>query len=191
MISGAFDFFRQRSVDLALSGIAVVLGVVALATLDLLTAIFAFVFAALTLHVVKTDLEKFEISDYTVVAIFVVGVAFVIFVADDPAPELLHAISRSVVAGGVLVAIGAAYRLKRKVEGLGWGDIKLAAAGAVWLSWQQMPFALLLAASAGIVLVVVHALREGKRPTAQMALPFGTVLAPAIWLVWFAGTLEF
>lgn len=177
---------RASRLDLALLAIAVTLALVAFAMLDPANAIFAAAFAGLALHVVKTDLERFEISDFTVAALFLVGAAAVAFFAADPADAFLDALARVAVAVTVLAGVAIAYRAIRKVDGLGFGDIKLGAACAVWLSWPQMPAALLLGAIAGALLVTLHGLGRGERPTAQMALPFGAVLAPAAWLVWFA-----
>ena len=81
--------------------------------------------------------------------------------------DLLAALLRALAAGFFLWAVRAIYGLLRKLEGLGWGDVKLAAAGGVWLAWMQMPLALLLAAVAGILAAAEHGLRAREIPSGR------------------------
>src|SRR5208337_1998958 len=92
---------------------------------------------------------------------------------------------RSFTAAGFLYAARAVYRRIRGFDGLGLGDVKLAAAGAPWLSWPALPVALLLAVSAAMFLITIQALAGTRRLEADLAVPLGAFLAPAIWLVWF------
>ena len=87
-------------------------------------------------------------------------------------------------------AVKWSYARLRRLEGLGWGDVKLAAAGAIWLDWPQLPIALLIAAAAGILVVAGRAMLDGGRLKTSIAIPFGAFLAPSIWLVWFAGRAD-
>jgi len=66
--------------------------------------------------------------------------------------------------------------------GLGLGDVKLAAAGAPFLSWTALPLAVALAAAAGVLAVMTRALLRRQSPSRQSELPFGAFLAPAIWI---------
>ena len=72
----------------------------------------------------------------------------------------------------------------RKIEGLGGGDIKLAAMFGVVLGWKLTLFTLFLAALAGTLwggILIARGLGDGKP-----ALPFGVLLAPAamVALLW-------
>jgi prepilin signal peptidase PulO-like enzyme (type II secretory pathway) len=72
----------------------------------------------------------------------------------------------------------------RKIEGMGFGDVKLAAMIGVVLGWQLTLLTLFVAALAGSLWgAVLLVRREG---TGKTALPFGTLLAPAslIVLLW-------
>jgi leader peptidase (prepilin peptidase) / N-methyltransferase len=162
---------------------------VAIASLDRRDAAFAIAFGALALLVAKVDLDRFEIPDLANLAIFILGLAWIATRSSNVGGDLPDAFLRALAAGVFLWAVRAIYGLVRKIEGLGWGDVKLAAAGAVWLLWPQMPAALLLAAVAGIVAAAVQGWRAREIPSGQMAIPFGTVLAPSIWLVWFGGLI--
>ena len=90
-------------------------------------------------------------------------------------------------AGGFasLVLVGWGYRRWRGREGLGGGDPKLFGAIGLWLGWQALPFVLLGASASGLLAVAGLAL-TGRRVTATMRLPLGTLLAVAAFVVWVA-----
>ena len=79
--------------------------------------------------------------------------------------------------------VGALARGLRGVEGLGLGDVKLAAVAGVWLDWADLPAAVELAAVAALATVLYRRWR-GEDLGMQARLPFGAFLAPAIWLCW-------
>ena len=78
---------------------------------------------------------------------------------------------------GLLWLLAWAYWKFRKIEGMGGGDIKLAAMFGVVLGWQLSLLTLFLAAFAGSLWGGFLMLRRGA--DAKTALPFGTLLAPA------------
>ncbi|MEQ8344244.1 MAG: A24 family peptidase [Sneathiellaceae bacterium] len=82
----------------------------------------------------------------------------------------------------VLALIGLVYRLMRGQEGLGLGDAKLLAAGGAWLGWAALPVTVLLATTLALGLVLAQRL-AGQATTRDTALPFGPMLALAIWLM--------
>jgi leader peptidase (prepilin peptidase)/N-methyltransferase len=188
VITFAFKNLRKWHFDFSIVGTAVLaVAVVAFNILDVFDATFAIMFAVLALLIVKTDLEHFEIPDMANFGIFMLGTLWIARSSFYLGEEVLQGFARAFVAAIFLYAVKRVYRLVRKIEGLGWGDVKLAAAGAVWLSWQQMPAALLLAAIAGVLLAIGQFLRVRESPSMKSAIPFGAVLAPSTWLVWFAG----
>jgi leader peptidase (prepilin peptidase) / N-methyltransferase len=85
----------------------------------------------------------------------------------------------------VFLTVRAIYRGVRGREGIGLGDIKLAAVAGVWLDWHMMPIAVDIAAATALAAYVTRQLVLGRsiRPTGR--LPFGLFLAPAIWIGWF------
>jgi len=82
---------------------------------------------------------------------------------------------------GVLWLLAAAYLRIRGVEGMGGGDVKLAAMFGAALGWKLTVVTLFLAALAGSVWGIVLIARH--RGGGQTALPFGSLLAPAAMLV--------
>ena len=85
--------------------------------------------------------------------------------------------------GAALLALPAlAYRRFRGQDGLGWGDVKLAAASGAWLGWQAIPAMILASALLGIAAVLVR--RWWLKTSAREAIPFGPALAGATWVIW-------
>lgn len=89
------------------------------------------------------------------------------------------------VGSGLLWLLAWGYFRVRKIEGMGGGDIKLAAMFGAVLGWQLTLVALFLAALAGTVWgAILMARRTG---TGQTALPFGTLLCPAAMVTFLWG----
>ncbi len=98
-----------------------------------------------------------------------------------------HALLGVLAGSGTLGALAWTWLRVRKIEGMGGGDIKLAAMFGVVLGWQLTLLTLLLAAFAGTLWGgLLMARGEGHGKT---ALPFGTLLAPAamVSLLWGGG----
>lgn len=90
-----------------------------------------------------------------------------------------------VVGSGALWLVAWAYLRVRKIEGMGFGDVKLAAMFGVVLGWERTLLTLFLAAFAGSVWGgILIARRAGG---GQTALPFGTLLAPSAMVVFLWG----
>ena len=147
---------------------------------------FAALLAALAIFIAVIDLEHRIIPDAANALMFAAGL---ILVALEAFPgqllwDLADALLRSVVAGGMLLALRYYYGRRSGIEGLGLGDAKLAAAGAPFLAWPVLPVALLIAAFGGLLAVGAQALAKGKRPSRRDSLPFGAFLAPAIWVAY-------
>ncbi len=79
-----------------------------------------------------------------------------------------------------------AYTSLRGREGLGLGDVKLAAAVGAWLPLEMIPYCFGLASAAALISVAIRSRRESIE---GMKLPFGAFLCPALWLVFFVDLL--
>jgi leader peptidase (prepilin peptidase)/N-methyltransferase len=91
---------------------------------------------------------------------------------------------------GIMFATGwlfrAAYFRVRGMYGLGFGDVKLAAAGVLWTGLVYVPTVILIAVGSALAcLGVLHA--QGHRLNRRDAIAFGPHLALGIWLAWIAG----
>lgn len=107
----------------------------------------------------------------------------------DPGAAIGLAILRGATLALLFFCLRLAYRLIRKRNGLGLGDVKLAAVAGAWLGWAAMPVAVEIAA---LLALAAYASRQwllGRSLDTSVRLPFGLFFAPAIWLAWFLQTL--
>lgn len=96
-----------------------------------------------------------------------------------------HAMFGMLVGSGLLWLLAWGYFRIRKIEGMGGGDIKLAAMMGAVLGWQLVLVAFFLAAFAGSLWGGWLILR--RRGDGLTALPFGTLLTPAAMIAFLWG----
>jgi leader peptidase (prepilin peptidase)/N-methyltransferase len=106
----------------------------------------------------------------------------------DPWLAVASAAARAIGCAAVLALLRASYARMRHQEGLGFGDVKLAAAVGAWLPLDAIPLCFALAASAALVTALIAQLR-GHIVERATRLPFGAFLCPSLWLVFYAGAL--
>src|SRR5262249_47592611 len=110
-----------------------------------------------------------------------IGLAAAALIPGGPHRALLGVL----LGSGLLWLLAWGYFRVRKIEGMGGGDVKLAAMFGVVLGWELTLLTLFAAALAGSVWGgVLMARREG---TPRTAIPFGTLLAPASLVVFLWG----
>jgi leader peptidase (prepilin peptidase) / N-methyltransferase len=76
----------------------------------------------------------------------------------------------------------------RAREGLGFGDVKLAAAVGAWLPFDAIPMCFCLATGSALVAVLLARLR-GETISRSAKIPFGAFLCPALWLIFYVNVL--
>ena len=140
------------------------------------------------------DLREFRIPDKLSLPLIPLGLAASGHLL-QPAQAMLidpaHLVS-ALVGGGSLWAMRLLYWRLRRLEGLGLGDVKLAAAGGAWVGLDALPEMFLVACGLALTAAVAFWLVCGRMAiTATTALPFGAALAPAIWIVWFCNAVAF
>ena len=127
------------------------------------------------------DYEHYWLPNKLTYPLIAAGLAVTAWLAPS---LLLHHIIGAAAGLALLWAVAAAYGRLRGRVGLGGGDAKLFAAAGAWLGWYDLPLVLLGASLAGLAAALsVHG-RKASFLTRR--LPFGTFLAPAIWLVYLA-----
>jgi leader peptidase (prepilin peptidase) / N-methyltransferase len=139
----------------------------------------------LMLAIAAVDARRFIIPNELVLAALALGF---VHAAMEETDGILRALAAAALRGAVLgllfLSLRELYARWRGREGLGLGDVKLAAAAGVWLDWPAMPIAIEIAALGALALYVLgHALGR-RRIHAATRLPFGLFLAPAVWLAW-------
>ena len=110
------------------------------------------------------------------------------FVPDIGAEALLWPLIRAAATGLPLLLLMVLYRRWRGRDGLGLGDVKLAAVCGAWLDLATVVAVIELAALLAIGTYVANAALRRKRLRATAFLPFGLFLAPAIWIGWLGET---
>ncbi|MGY4582558.1 prepilin signal peptidase PulO-like enzyme (type II secretory pathway) [Ewingella americana] len=90
-----------------------------------------------------------------------------------------------IVSWALLSALRELYQTLRKVEGLGYGDVKLFAAGSAWCGLQALPQLILASALFGLVAHILSGIRRRRpAPLDQPAyFPFGPSIAMATLLL--------
>jgi leader peptidase (prepilin peptidase) / N-methyltransferase len=106
----------------------------------------------------------------------------------DPWAAVMQATARAGFVAGVLALFRSGYGWIRKTEGLGLGDVKLAAAIGAWLPLEAVPTCFVLA-TGGALVAVVLARVNGQAVMSTTRIPFGAFLCPALWVAFFADCL--
>jgi len=91
----------------------------------------------------------------------------------------------AVIGGGVLWAVGAAYKLVRGRQGLGLGDVKMMAMVGAFLGWRMAILTVFAGSALGSIIGIFLVIFHGR--TLQTKLAFGTFLGAATLLSLFAG----
>ncbi len=99
---------------------------------------------------------------------------------------VLDAAGSALFIAAVLWGIGALYRLIRKRDGLGLGDVKMMGMVAAYLGLSGALLTLILGSLAGSVIGVVY-IRLHRKDAATYELPFGSFLGAAALVVAVAG----
>jgi len=90
-----------------------------------------------------------------------------------------------VAGASTLAALILAYWLIRRVEGMGWGDVKMIAMIGAILGFAGLPPLLLISSVTGAAVGIPLAIRHEKGM--QVALPFGVFLGLATLILLFFG----
>lgn len=148
-------------------------------------ALAAAYLSALLAAVCAIDARYGIIPDSLVVALVLGGL---LQIALSPADQL----TRLIEAGLFFIAaclFRTGYRRIRGYYGLGFGDVKFATAGVLWIGIGAVPPLLMIAVlSAFASLLILKA--EGHRLNGKAAISFGPHLAVGLWLNWIADVLQ-
>lgn len=148
------------------------------------TALGAFMLAGADI-----DARTYLLPDIITVGALLSGLLAAVLGDPDSAWHgLASAMARAAGTALVLWVVRAGYARFRGREGLGWGDIKLAAALGAWLPLEAIPVCFALATAAALLSVLLAALR-GQSIDRATRVPFGAFLCPALWLTYFTSIL--
>lgn len=150
-------------------------------------ALVACATGALFVWITWQDLATFTISDAALLAVAAIAFAFRLSSASAYGEAPWHAVAAIALdvglCGGMLLLFREAYYRLKGVDGLGLGDVKLSAVGALLAGGVGFSWALFGASLACLTAVgVMQLFYPGRMRTDRLA--FGAALAPAIWIVW-------
>ncbi|MBM3746476.1 MAG: prepilin peptidase [Acidobacteria bacterium] len=150
------------------------------------------VFSGLLIGLIFADLEQQILPDELTLTGIVAGLALVMLA---PAQEgivslllsrewsparraLVEALIGGAFAAGLLWWIGLVYKLVRRREGMGFGDVKMVGMIGVFLGLQGALFTVVVGSILGSVAGVAYTLAR-RKPLLTQELPFGTFLGIA------------
>jgi leader peptidase (prepilin peptidase) / N-methyltransferase len=172
-----------------LAGAGVVIVLLSVLVLPWQVAVASAVLGSLMIAGADVDARTCLLPD--IVTWGAVGCGVVAAAALDPY-EKWHAAAgatmRAAVTALALALLRWCYARLRTREGLGFGDVKLAAAVGAWLPLEAIPMCFGLAASAALVAVLLARLR-GEAISGSTKIPFGAFLCPALWLIFYVSVL--
>jgi leader peptidase (prepilin peptidase)/N-methyltransferase len=171
-----------------LAGTAAI-AMVSAATLPWSLTIASMALGALTLAGADVDARFHLLPDTITFATLVCGIGAAI-VLEPLAPwhAVAAALARAAGTAAALAAIRFGYAKLKGEEGIGLGDVKLAAAIGAWLPLEHVPICFALATGAALLYALQAHLR-GREVERTTPLPFGAFLCPALWLVFYAGVV--
>jgi leader peptidase (prepilin peptidase)/N-methyltransferase len=130
------------------------------------------VLASGLLVIVVSDWRSLTIPRAVVVLLAAAGVGLLALV---DTPSFLDAFWGLIVGAGLLLLVAVGYRYARAREGMGIGDVFVAAILGMYFGWTRMPM-LLLFASVTALAYAVFCLWKSKK-TLTDPIPFGSFLA--------------
>jgi len=146
--------------------------------------------AVVMVLIAAVDLAHYAIPDELTAAGFVLAFVYTAIHNGDAVVTAAGAAAlRAAVLALLFWLLRVVYHWLRGRDGLGLGDVKLAAVAGAWLTWQAIPAAVDIAAFSALAVYGArqYFLRRPLRPTAK--LPFGAFFGPAIWLGWVFETV--
>lgn len=154
--------------------------------------LFGAALGLLMLAIAIIDACFFIIPDALNAAAFTLGLVAAAATSSGGIVEpIATAALRGIALSLLFLGLRDAYWRLRRRQGIGLGDVKLAAVAGAWLDWTLIPVAIEIAALGALTGYFASRLFL-RRPLSPVAkLPFGLFFAPAIWLCWLIGVLFF
>ena len=128
------------------------------------------------------DLDSMEIPEVLFLVLLICGLVLLL---DNPSMErLMQKVFGFLGAGLLFYLVNAIYKLIRKRDGIGFGDIELVACAGLIIGGYHMIFALVVSCVlGGIALIIISAIRKEK----GKEYPFAVLLCSGIGLALFLG----
>jgi leader peptidase (prepilin peptidase)/N-methyltransferase len=174
---------------MVLAGGALAIGVISALTLPWPVAIASAMLGTLMVAGADVDTRTFLLPDVITWGAVICGIV---------AASLLHpaapwvtageAIARAACIAAALALFRSGYAWIRRSEGLGLGDVKLAAGIGAWLPVDAIPLCFGLATTSALLVVMLGYL-NGQSVTRATRIPFGAFLCPSLWVVFYVDSV--
>jgi leader peptidase (prepilin peptidase)/N-methyltransferase len=174
---------------MVLAGGALAIGVISALTLPWPVAVASAVLGTLMVAGADVDTRTFLLPDVITWGAVICGIV---------AASLLHpaapwvtageAIARAACIAAALALFRSGYAWIRRSEGLGLGDVKLAAGIGAWLPVDAIPLCFGLATTSALLVVMLGYL-NGQSVTRATRIPFGAFLCPSLWIVFYVDSV--
>ena len=141
----------------------------------------AWLLTCILLILIVIDWRELRLPNVLTIPGFALGVAFAAF---GVRLDIVDALIGAAVGAGSLLAVAWYFRLRRGIEGMGMGDVKLMAMVGAFLGWRATIMVIILGSLLGIVYFVIFAARSSEGTDTK--LPFGTFLGTVsiVMLLW-------
>lgn len=147
--------------------------------------------AIVMVAIAAVDAREFIIPNELVLAGLALGLLEVSFAQTGSiAVNVGSGVLRALLLAALFLGFRVLFRRIRGYDGLGLGDVKLAAVAGLWLDWMSAAIAIDIAALSALAFVLIGVAR-GQKVTRQTKVPFGLFFAPAIWLAWLLAATIF
>jgi leader peptidase (prepilin peptidase) / N-methyltransferase len=192
--------FRERALDRSappfkpLRGFSVTAVAVALAVAGGIGAsllmhpntegVFGACLGTIMIWIAAVDARRFRIPNRAVLLAVALGLLHAGVGEFGGLVNIAIGLARGALLALMFAALRSGYKLVRGREGLGFGDVKLAAAAGIWLDWDTAAISIALASLSGLLFYACHQYRAGQALLATSRVPFGLFFAPAIWVGW-------
>lgn len=169
-------------------GAALFAAVLSFIVFDPTLAVVSCLLCAAMVAIAVSDARHFIVPDVLSLPAIPAGIIVNRFLveADGQPYVVLEHLAAMALAGVFFSFVRWGYRRHRGWHGLGLGDVKLVMVAGAWTGIEGVLNVVLLASLSAIIVVVGQRLFASKAVTLSTKLAFGSFLAPAIWIVWFA-----
>lgn len=150
-------------------------------------ALFGLILASILMTLVVTDVQEGLLPDWLNALLAMCGLAQSLWFGT---PDVKDALLGAAVGGTLMLAVAIGYMKLRAIPGLGLGDVKLVAAGMVWLEPRWLGPLLLIATLSALAIMLARAAWK-MRLDPREAFPFGPFLAIAIFCCWGLSTIGY
>ena len=129
-----------------------------------------------------SDLDYMEIPEVLQLVLLLCGL--VLLMDDVSMNNIMLKVFGFIGAGGLFIIVNFIYKLIKKKDGIGFGDVELVACAGLILGGYKMIFGLLISCVGGALILLILFLINRNR---EKQYPFAVLLVPGIMIALFVG----